>query len=503
MHLLRVLIGTTLAASVAGVATIAATADSTCTRLKQLDLPDVRVTEATDVPAATSGPLTVAHCRVAGVIGTEIKFSLLMPEAWNHKFMMGGGGGFAGSVSNQALEPDFLPTPVLDLGYATVGTDTGHQGSGIDASWALHNLERQVNYGFLGVHRTAAVAKAIIRRYYGADATRSYFFGCSNGGRQALMEAQRFPDDFDGVVAGAPAADFTATAAQFIKDSRAQFPDPANLTPLIPVAALQSVATQLVEKCDAIDGVKDGVIEDPRRCKVDPSTLTGLSAAQRTALEAIYAPTRAGGDTIFPAQPFGGEETLQGWPLWISGAPPRPGQPQSPSLRYAFGTQFFKFFVFGDPSWDYRTYDLSTWKADTKNLSPVLNATNPDLDAFKAKGHKLLIWHGWSDAALSALATTKYFEEVVARDPKADDYVRLFMLPGVLHCAGGPGPDRVDWVSAIDAWLNGTPPERLIASKISNAATTRTRPLCPYPQEAIYTGSGSTDEAENFVCGRR
>jgi hypothetical protein len=502
MNLLRLFVGATMAAAAAGFGTVASADAGHCAELNNLKLPDVKVTKAAAVPAPTNDPITVAYCRVEGIIGSEITFALLLPEAWNHKFMMGGAGGFAGSVANQALEPDFLPTPVLNLGYATVGTDTGHQGSGIDGSWALNNLERQVNYGYLGVHRTAEVAKAILRTYYGSDATRSYFFGCSNGGREALMEAQRFPDDFDGVVAGAPAADFTAIAAQFIKDTRAQFPDSANLTPLIPSSALQSVATQILDKCDALDGVKDGVMEDPRRCTFDPSTLVGLTPAQRTAIEKIYAPTRAGNDTIFPAQPFGGEEMLQGWPLWISGAPPRAGEPQAPSLRFAFGTQFFKFFVFGDPAWDYRTYDLSTWKSDTRSLSPILNATNPNLDAFKAKGHKLVIWHGWSDAALSALATIKYYDQVKARDPQADDYVRLFMLPGVLHCAGGPGPDHADWVSVIDDWLNGTPPDRIIARKISNGMA-RTRPLCPYPQEAVYKGRGSTDDADNFACGRR
>jgi hypothetical protein len=413
---------------------------------------------------------------------------------------MGGGGGFVGTVANQALEIDFL-TPVVKAGYATVGTDTGHQGSGIDASWALDNLERQINFGYLGVHRTAEVAKAILRSYYGADETRSYFFGCSNGGRQGLMEAQRFPDDFDGIIAGAPAADFTGIGAQFIKDARAQYPDPKNFTPLIPFDTLKSVSTQILETCDALDEVKDGVMEDPRQCTVDLATLKGLTASQQAALTTIYAPTRSGDQTIFSAQPFGGEGDLTGWPVWISGAPPRPGQTQAPSLRFIFGTQLFKYFVFNDPEWDYTKYDLSTWKSDTKRVASFLNATNPDLQAFKSKGHKLLLWHGWSDAALSALATIKYYDDVKARDPNVDEYVRMFMMPGVLHCRGGSGPDNADWVTAIDAWVEGgKAPERIIASKVANGTTTRTRPLCPYPQRAVYKGSGSTEEAENFVC---
>jgi feruloyl esterase len=500
---IRLLVGIVVAAALTITPAFVATDRAECSGLTRLKLPDVNVTEAVAVPPPTTGPSRVAHCRVAGVIGTEIKFSLLLPDAWNRKFLMGGGGGFVGSVVNQALETDFLANPVVNLGYATVGTDTGHQGSAVDASWALNNLERQVNFGYLAVHRTAEVAKAILRSYYGSNETRAYFFGCSNGGRQGLMEAQRFPDDFDGIVAGAPAADFTGIGAQFIKDVRAQFPDPKNVTPLIPFATLQSVAAQILDKCDALDGVKDGVLDDPRQCTVDTATLTGLSAAQQTALKAIYAPTRIGGETIFPGQPFGGEGEMPGWPVWISGAPPRTGQQQAPSLRFIFGTQLFKYLVFSDPQWDYTKYDLSTWKADTTRAASFLNATNPDLDAFKSKGHKLLLWHGWADAGLSALATIKYYDTVQARDPKVDDDVRLFMMPGVLHCAGGAGPDKADWVAAIEAWVDGgQAPDRIIARKISNGETRRTRPLCRYPQRAVYKGNGSTDEAENFVCRR-
>ncbi len=464
-----------------------------CAQLTQLQLPDIRVTEAAAVPAG-AGTIKVAHCRVAGVIGTEIKFSLLMPDAWNRKFLMGGGGGFVGTVQNQAQS-------VVNAGYATAGTDTGHAGGTTDATWAHDNLERQVNFGYLAVHRTAEASKAILRSYYGSPQTRAYFSGCSNGGRQALMQAQRFPDDFDGIVAGAPAADFTGIGAQFIKDVRAQFPDPKNLTPLLSPETMRTVAAQILDACDALDGVKDGVMEDPRRCKVNVSTLTGLSAAQQAALKTIYAPTRAGGDTVFPGQPFGGEGDNAGWPAWISGAAPAPGQAAAPSLRYAFGTQLFRYLVLDDPDWDYTKYDLSTFRSDSKRAASFLNATNPDLDAFKAKGHKLLLWHGWSDAGLSPLGTIKYYESVQARDPKLDEYVRLFLMPGVLHCAGGAGPDNADWAAAIDGWVeSGKAPARVIAQKGSGAAAARTRPLCPYPQHAVYVGTGSTDQAENFAC---
>jgi hypothetical protein len=464
-----------------------------CAQLIDLKLPDVTISEAVAVAASGTG-ITVAHCRVAGVIGTEIKFSLLLPDTWNHKFVMGGGGGFVGTVQNQAQI-------VVNAGYATAGTDTGHHGGTIDASWALNNEERRINFGYLAVHRTAETSKAILRAYYGGKEARAYFSGCSNGGRQALMEAQRYPDDFDGIVAGAPAADFTGIAAQFIKDVRAQFPDEKHLTPLLPPETLRAVAAQILDRCDALDGVKDGVMEDPRRCKVDVSTLTGLSAAQQAALQTIYGPTHAGSETVFPGQPFGGEGETAGWPAWISGPAPREGQPASPSLRFSFGTQFFKYLVFNDPNWDYTKYDLSTWRVDTKRAATVLNATSPDLNAFKSKGHKLLLWHGWADAGLSPLATIKYYDEVKARDPQAEQYVKMFLMPGVLHCGGGPGPDNADWAAAIDAWVeSGKAPNRIVARKLANGAVARSRPLCPYPQHATYLGTGSTDQAESFVC---
>ena len=471
-----------------------------CANLTTLKLPDVKITEAAAVPAATTGLVRVPHCRVAGVIGTEIRFSLLLPDDWNRKFVMGGGGGFVFRIDNQA-------TGVVNAGYATVGTDTGHQATSVtDASWALNNLERRVNFGYLGVHRTAEVAKAIVRSYYGSNAARSYFSGCSNGGRQALMEAQRFPDDFDGIVAGAPAYDFTGIGAQFIKDIRAAFPDPGNIVTPFSADVLKSVETQVIDKCDALDGVKDGVMEDPRTCKVDVAALTGVTDAQRATLKAIYGETKNQDGLIYPAQPLGGEGQSGGWGAWITGVNPQMmTAAKAPSLRFAFGTEMFKYLVFNDPSFDYTRYDLSTFKKDTALAATFLNATDPNLDAFKNRGGKLLMWHGWSDPALTALASVKYFDQVQARDPKAGDYFRMFMMPGVLHCAGGPGPDSVDWASAIDEWVEkGKAPDRLIAQKRAGAGAAatvaRSRPLCPYPQRAVYSGSGSTDDAANFTC---
>jgi len=452
---------------------------------------------ATNAPAADTFKTLPAFCRVTARLtptpDSDIRVEVWLPlSGWNRKVQAAGNGGLGGTIPYSTL------AAAVRSGYAATGTDTGHVGGNGD--FVPGHPEKLVDFAYRAIHEMTVAAKAVVNAHYDARPARAYFNACSTGGRQGLVEAQRYPDDFDGIVAGAPAADFTGIAAQFIKDVRAQFPDPKNLTPLLSPDTMKSVAAQILEQCDALDKVKDGVMEDPRQCKVDVSTLTGLSPEQRAALKTIYGATRAGGETVFPGQPFGGEGDVAGWPAWISGSV-RDGQTAVPSARYMFGTQLFKYLVFNDPEWDYTKYDLSTWKADTKRTASYLNATNPDLSAFKSKGHKLLLWHGWADAGLSPLATIKYYDEVKARDPKVDEYVRMFMLPGVLHCAGGAGPANVDWAAAIDGWVeSGKAPERLIAQKGTGAAVTRTRPLCAYPQHAAYTGTGSTDQAENFVC---
>ena len=479
-----------LAAGYGSTRAAAQAAPTRCVQLGALRLPDVKVSEAVTVPAVTTGAIRVAHCRVTGVIGTEIRFSLLLPDAWNSKFFMGGGGGFVGSVQNSAQS-------TVNDGYATAGTDTGHQGAGTDASWAYNNLERQVNFGYLAVHRTAETAKAIIAGYYGSAPTRNYFQGCSRGGGQAFMEAQRFPNDFDGIIAGAPAFDWTGLGATMIRNMQAIFPDPRKLDLMFTPDMLKVVEAFIVEACDAGDGVKDGVIDDPRLCKVNVDALP-LSTAQKAALKVIYGPTTNRDGEIYPGQPFGGEGQTAGWPQWITGSTAGSG---APSLRFAFGTGIFKFLVLNDPNWDYSTYDLNNWKKDTALAATFLNATNPNLDAFKSRGGRLILWHGWADPALTPLASIRYHDQVYARDPGAREYFRTFLMPGVLHCGGGSGADTANWAAAISDWVeNAKAPDRVIATKVVGGAVTRSRPLCPYPQKAAYSGSGSTDDERNFAC---
>ncbi|MEZ4699756.1 MAG: tannase/feruloyl esterase family alpha/beta hydrolase [Rhodothermales bacterium] len=496
----------------AGLLLTAATYGQTpCARLADIRLPDVRIDDALVVPApAPPADITVAHCKVSGAIGGTIGFEVLLPDEWNGRFFMGGGGGFVGEIANAART-------AVNRGFASAGTDTGHQGNGLEAGWALNDPLAQLNFGHLAIHRTAEVAKHIIHARYGDAPAYSYFFGCSRGGGQALMEAQRYPADFDGIVAAAPALDWPGFAAEFVQNIQLNFPDPGHLAePVVTRDNLILLERSVLDACDALDGVKDGVMEDPRACPFDVHTIPAcaagqpgpecLTALQRAAIERVYAPVVTDAGEVHPGQPFGGEgDLVSGWLPWITGVLDpvfAASQQRFPSLQFAFGTELFKYFVYGDPDWDYARYDLNRVPADTRHVATLLNATNPDLSAFEADRGKLLLWHGWSDPALSAYRSIDYYEEAEALDAGLRDYFRMFLLPGVTHCGGGSGPDTVDWYTPIVEWVErGQAPERLTAEKRdADGKTTRSRPLCPYPQKAVYLGRGDTDEAASFVC---
>jgi feruloyl esterase len=476
----------------------------TVAAVKGLRLPDVRILTAVHHEANKAaignnagrrlGPIGVAHVDVKGIIGGVIRFELLLPDEWNGRFVMGGGGGFVGRVSNFARHS-------INEGYATVGTDTGHQWpSGSQAGWALDNIEAQVNFGHVAVHRTAEVAKAIIAAYYSSEIKYSYFFGCSTGGGQALIEAQRYPDDFDGIISAAPVVSHTGLAAARVYNAQHFFPDPNKLDkPLISQQILQRLQAEVLSKCDADDGVKDGILDDPRKCRFDLSQFAGVTPEQRQALQSLYDGPRNENGQIYPGMPLGSEGR---WYLWKAGAIPGVlARDKVPNPGFALGVDFCKYFVFNDPNWDYSTYDFSSWEKDSHLVDTFLAADNPDLSGFKSSDGKLILWHGWSDGPLTPLASIEYFEEVEHRDPDVRDYFRMYLLPGVTHCRGGAGPDTVDWLTTMVRWVEkGMAPHRLIARKIDKAGqTTMTRPLYPYPLRAIYKGNGDTNQAMNFT----
>ena len=506
----------------------AALAAESCESLAKLDLASTSMSRAESVPAGSFTPPggkaipdLPAFCRVAGVIqpssDSHIEFEVWMPTSgWNGKFQGVGNGGFAGAISYEQLGG------VLAHGYATASTDTGHHAGGTDASWALKHPEKIADFGYRAIHETAVKAKAILTAFYGESPKRSYFSSCSNGGRQALMEAQRYPEDYDGIVAGAPANYWTHLLANANWDLLAILGDKDSYIPSKKLPAIESAA---LAACDALDGVKDKVIEDPLRCHFDPGVLlcngpetdSCLTAPQLTALRKLYAGGRTSdGKQIFPGYSPGGEAEPGGWLPWITGASPEH------SLMFAFGTQYYKNMVFDDPAWDYHKFDpdRDTQTADEKS-APVLNATDPDLTRFRARGGKLILYHGWSDAAIAPRNAINYYDSVVAKmgAKQAGTFVRLFMVPAMQHCGGGAGPNDFGQFSAggdpehnvnaaVERWVEqGIAPEQIVATKHASdfdqkSAVVRTRPLCAYPLVAHYKGSGSTDDAANFTCGK-
>jgi len=494
-----------------------------CEKLAEIKLANTTITAAQPVaagaftpPAGSAAPFKglPPFCRVTGVIkptvDSDIKFEVWMPSSgWNGKFEGIGNGGFAGSITYEGL------AGAVARGYAAASTDTGHTGG--NASWALGHPEKIADYGHRAVHEMTEKAKSIVSAFYGGGPKRSYFASCSNGGRQALMEAQRYPNDYDGLIAGAPANYFTPVLSGFAWNLQALSNDPSSY---IPPAKLKAIETAALAACDARDGVTDGVIDDPTKCNFDPSVLLCkgsdsndcLTEKQVMALKKIYSgPRNSKGDQITAGFVPGGETGPGGWSLWITPAEP------SRALQYFFSTQAFANMVYNDPKWDFKTFNLDRdSKLADEKLGKSLNAIDPNLKAFKARGGKLILYHGWSDAALPPVNTINYFQSVVSKMGQRDasSFVRLFMVPGMQHCGGGPGPSSFgqivtaaqsdaqhDLTLALERWVEqGIAPDQIIATKRQGAAVVRTRPLCPYPQLARYKGSGSTDDDANFVC---
>jgi len=493
---------------------------ATCEGLAALSLPHTTIAKTEAVPAGEFKPpagaaqKVPAFCRVTGTLkpstDSDIRFEVWLPEKWNGKFEGEGNGGFAGQINYAGL------AAAVRAGSATASTDTGHEAGGTDASWALGHPEKATDFGYRAIHETTVAGKAITKAFYGDNAKRSYFSSCSNGGRQALMEAQRFPEDYDGIIAGAPANYWTHLLSNAVYLVQATMADAASY---IPAAKLPAIESAALAACDANDGVKDGVIDIPNRCQFKPASLeckgadsdSCLTAPQVKALEKILGGLpAANGEKGFPGYVVGGITGPGGWSAWITGG--APGQ----SLMFAFGTNFFKNVVFDNAQWDWRTFQLprDLRVADDKEAG-TFNATNPDLSRFQARGGKLILYHGWSDAAISPLNAIDYYHGVQAKmGTKADGFVRLFMVPGMQHCGGGPGPNvfgqngdgpgepERDIHAALEKWVDGgAAPAKIVATKYkSPGVVERTRPLCPYPQTAHYKGSGSTDDAANFEC---
>ena len=468
--------------------------------LRELRLPDLRLTSVNHrhrLPANDAAPnskaVEVSHIDVRGVIGEVIGFELMLPDRWNGRIVMGGGGGLVGTCEHHARG-------MLEGGYATVGTDTGHVSpTPFTADWALLNAEAQVNFGYLAVHRTIEVAKAIVTAYYKRSPDFAYFIGCSTGGRQALMEAQRYPRDFDGIVCGGPVPSMTGEMVTLIHYAQHFFPRPGEYDePLLSEDDLGKLQQEVLAQCDKQDGVDDGILSDPRECRFELMKVARLNPEQRKAVQAAYGGPHANGVSIHPGVPLGSEAE---WYAWFAGCSSQFFEEHNaPNMSQLLGTQFCKCFIFNDENWDYSTYDLANWKDDSQFVSAFLDPLDTDLGEFRAAGGKLILWHGWSDGLATPFSSVRYYEEVERCDSGVRDFFRLFMLPGVGHCGGGVGPDHVDWLALVAEWVErGNAPYRVIAQKIDETDVPKmSRPVYPYPLRAVYQGGGSWGDAANW-----
>jgi feruloyl esterase len=484
-----------------------------CEALGQFKSKEIASITATVVPAGATAP---AHCKVSGVLSPEIAFEVSLPAKWNGRFYMIGNGGHAG----ESLEDPgrvAQKNQALQLGFAFAQTNTGHDArKEPGASFVLSNPQKAIDYAYRAVHLTAVTSKDITKDYYGRAASKSYWNSCSNGGRQGLIEAQRFPEDFDGIVANAPWVDQTGFSIGAMWNQKAL--TGSGVTP----GKLEMVADKVMNKCDAIDGLKDGLIDDPRRCDFNPvrdvpacsagadASADCLTPGQADAIAKVYSGPVSNGKPFFPGFMPGSEAVMptfgggvgSGWLNVIVPNPNGPPNAKPADFNLAENTMRYLVQTPPKPDWDYTTFNYDTDTKMVEAWSKLADAKNPDLSKFKKRGGKLLMTYGWSDTILQPMMGVNYYEQATAKNgPDTPDFFRLFMVPGMAHCGGGTGPDRHDAVTAVINWVEkGQAPSSMVASRVVNNQVVRTRPLCAYPQVARYSGTGSIDDAANFKC---
>lgn len=465
------------------------------------------ITGATVVQATGSQP---RHCQVDGhvaVPGNEVNVRVGLPENWNGKFLFVGVGGLGGQLGNLRQG--------LERGYATATTDTGHLAS--DPTWGSVRA-KEVDYGHRGTHVTAVAGKALTEAFYDRPLQRAYFNGCSNGGRQALMEVQRYPADFDGIIAGDPATGTPMQVGRGLVFQKML----ASADAYLPQAKVELLSKMTLDSCDASDGLKDGLVSDPRTCTFKPEMLkcksgdapNCLTAKQVDVVNQIYnGATLPNGEPYAYGFPLGHEGGATGWQAWINGSVPPTTQADGtltfteklPS-GYQLSESNFRVLTTDDddPSFGWRTVRLERDLPRLKIMTDILSPLDPDLRPFKARGGKLLMYHGWADPAISALGTLDYWTKVgtvVGSPQELESFVSLYLIPGMHHCSGGPGPNEFDMLTVLENWSEkGVAPGPVVATHKTDGKVDRTRPLCPHPQVAAYTGTGSIDDAANFGC---
>jgi feruloyl esterase len=480
-----------------------------CERLAQWKTDGLVEIAARSVAADGATP---AHCRVSGVLSPEIAFEVSLPASWNGRLYMIGNGGLAGEGFDDPGRASQRGSAVAN-GFVMAMTNTGHDArKEPSGTFVLSNPQKATDYAYRAVHLTAVTAKAVATEYYARPVDRAYWNSCSNGGRQGLIEAQRFPDDFDGIVANAPWVEQTGFTVGALWNQRALADNPLS------AGKLALVAEHAMRKCDALDGLGDGLIDDPRACAFDPARdvptcaagvddATCLTPGQAGAVAKVYGGVVSGGKPWFPGFMVGSEAvvagpggaTQSGWMNLIV-----PGQPGAKPADFNLAEGVMRYLVFTPPrpDYDYRTFDFDRDVGLLDAWGKLANANDPDLTKFRARGGKIVMTYGWADAILQPLMGVHYYERAVAKNgPGTPDFFRLFMVPGMAHCAGGVGPDQNDAVTAVVDWVEkGVAPDAIVARKIVDGRVTRSRPLCPYPQVARYSGQGSIDDAANFRC---
>ena len=478
-----------------------------CAELRALTSFDLSVISATVIPVSAAAP---EHCRVSLMVPPEVNIEVNLPTQWNGRLYMFGNGGWAGEsfeapnrVNNRARG--------LAAGFVTAATDTGHSAA-IEpgASFAL-NRQKLLDFGFRSLHVTAEAAKMIARTYYGAGPSKSYYDGCSQGGREGLIFAQRFPNDFDAILAGSPGLDNTGTMV-----ARAYWMQGLAANPF-PASKLGLLANRVYEQCDAKDGLKDGLIDDPRRCDFKPArdlphcaegndAADCFTTAQVAALDRIYGDVMSAGKRIFPGWPVGAEVAgPNGQSGWIGQEIPGAN---GPGAWTSFGQNFLRFIMPGPKPKDlsdselFTRFDIDKDPARLGELRQILDAKDADLSAFRKHGGKLMMYYGWADPQLNPMMGVEYYEQVTEKmGASTKDFARLFMVPGMFHCGGGVGTSVFDAATPLLKWAeSGTAPQRIEASRVVSGKVVRTRPLCAYPQVARYKGTGSVDESGSFTC---
>ena len=494
--------------SLAGYTAADATPQKACESLSTFTREGITTIQARVVPATADTP---QHCRVIGNITPEVAFEVSLPDRWNRRFYMTGNGGLAGDALDGETNAD--RTAALTNGFVHARTNTGHDArKEPSGSFVLSNPQKAIDYAYRAVHVTAETAKAIATDYYARPITFSYWNSCSNGGRQGLLEAQRFPDDFDGIVANAPWVDQTGFTIGAMWNQKALTEAP------LPPAKLNLIAERVMATCDAVDGLTDGLIDDPRACRFDPTRDVPacragadapdcLTPAQAAAAKKIYDGPVSNGKPFFPGFMVGSEAVSAGRgggaaSGWLNAIVPAKPDAKPADFNLAEGVMRYLVLDPPQPNYDAMTFDYDRDTALVERWSKLADAKDPDLSAFRKSSGKLIMTYGWADQILQPMMGVNYYEAVVASNGRETaDFARLFMMPGVAHCGGGIGPDRIDAVTAVIDWVEkGTAPDSLLASKVTDGTVVRTRPLCPHPQVARYDGSGSIDEAANFSC---